>query len=41
MWGASQVGQRLAHDQMDALRTELPDAVKDCAPTVNEGAVGA
>ena len=34
MWWISQVGQRLARDQMEALRTELLEAVKDCALTI-------
>lgn len=36
MWGASQLGQHLARDQMEVLREELMAAVKDCALTVDE-----
>lgn len=41
MWGASRLGQHLARDQMEVLRRELIDAVKDCALTVEGGSVGA
>lgn len=34
MWWVSQVGQRLARDQMEALRSELLEAMKDCALTI-------
>jgi hypothetical protein len=38
MWWASQIGQRLAHVQMELLRRELERAVDDCAVAHARGA---